>query len=144
MATATFEASTLPHLCDVLMAAAHADDLLDGREVEAVKKLLGGLLKDGDTLPDDLVERIATFDPKAFDLEGSCRALGELTREHKRAVLEMLSALSESDDGIDLAEDEFLRKVADALGATPEELAGLTVEIEIAPRRPAPPPLPKK
>ena len=62
-------------------------------------------------------------------------------------MLEMLSTLSESDDEIDLAEDEFLRKVAGAVGATADELEGLTVEIEIVvptPSRPKPPPLPKK
>lgn len=147
MATATFEASSLPHLCDLLMAAAHADDHLDGREVDAVKSFLGGLIKDGAPLPDELVERIAAFDPKAFELDASAKGLGELTREHKRAVLEMMSDLSESDDEIDLAEDEFLRKVADAIGATAAELEGLTVEVEIvAPvrSRPAPPPVPTK
>ena len=147
MAKATFEASTLPHLCDLLMAGAHADDHLDGREVEAVKKLLGELIEDGEELPDELVARIDGFDPKGFDLQTSAKGLGELSKEHKRAVLEMLSTLSESDDEIDLAEDEFLRKVADAVGATAEELEGLTVEIEIVvppPSRPKPPPLPKK
>ncbi len=146
MAKATFEASSLPHLCDLLMAGAHADDHLDGREVEAVKKLLSGLIEDG-ALPEEIVARIEGFDPKGFDLQASAKGLGEISKEHKRAVLEMLSNLSEADAEIDFAEDEFLRKVADALGATAEELKGLTVDIEIVPptrQRPAPPPLPKK
>lgn len=143
MAKATFEAPALPHLCDVLMAGAHADDRLEDREVEAVKKLLGGLIKGGGSLPEELVERIAKFDPKAFDVATSCKGLGELTAEQKRGVLEMLSDLSESDDEIDLAEDEFLRKVAGALGASEAELDGLVVEVEIVPReRPKPPPVP--
>ncbi len=143
MTKATFESSALPYLCDVLMAGAHADDRLDGREVDAVKKLLGTFTRDGEGLPDNILGRIDAFDPKTFDLTATVAGLGELSREQKRAVLEMLSALSESDDEIDLVEDEFLRKVASAIGATSEELQGLTVEIEIV-SRPVPPPLPKK
>jgi len=143
MTKATFESSALPYLCDVLMAGAYADDRLDGREVEAVKKLLGALTRDGEVLSDDILDRIDAFDPKTFDLTASVAGLGELSREQKRAVLEMLSDLSESDDEIDLVEDEFLRKVAGAIGATAEDLQGLTVEIEIV-SRPVPPPLPKK
>lgn len=146
MTKVTFEADQLPHLTDVLMAGAHADDTLDGREVEAVEKLLVSLIKDADELPEGLAKRIKEFDPGGFDLKRTTYALGELTKEQRRAVLEMLSDLAEADEEIDLAEDEFLRSVAEAMGSKPEELEGLTVEVELvanpSPSRRAPPPPP--
>lgn len=145
MSKVTFDESSLPHLCDLLMAAAYADEQLDGREVEAVKKFLTDLMKDGSALPDEFVARIEGFDPKKFDMVATAAGLGDLTAERKRAVLEMISELSESDEEIALDEDEFLRKTANAIGASAAQLEGLTVEVEIvAPSRPKPPPLPAK
>jgi uncharacterized tellurite resistance protein B-like protein len=146
MAKVTFGAEQLPHLTDVLMAGAHADEDLDGREVEAVERLLIGLIKGADALPEGLGNRIRYFDPEDFDLGATIGALGELSMDQRRAVLEMLSDLSEADEEIDLAEDEFLRSVADAMGATAEEMKGLTVDVELvveaSPSRRAPPPPP--
>lgn len=138
------EADLLPHLADILMAGAHADDQLDGREVEAVKAFLLSFIKDAESLPSDLEERIDGFDVDAFDLEYTVEAMGNLSMEQRRAVLEMLSALSEADEEIDLAEDEYLRAVAEAMGADAEDLNGLTVEIEFVEsfHRAVPPPPP--
>ncbi len=147
MTRVTFEADLLPHLSDVLMAGAHADQHLDGREVEAVQKLLKSLIKDADELPDELASRIKEFGNEKFDLKQSIDALGKITAEQRRAVLEMLSKLAEADEEIDMAEDEFLRNVAEAMGSKPEELKGLTVEVEListTSRRAPPPPSPKK
>ena len=148
MAKVTFEAEQLPHLTDVLMAGAHADEDLDGREVEAVEQLLIGLIKGAEALPEGLSNRIRYFDPEDFDLGATIGALGELSKEQRRAVLEMLSDLSEADEEIDLAEDEFLRGVAEAMGATAAEIEGLTVDVELviepSPSRRAPPPPPAK
>jgi uncharacterized tellurite resistance protein B-like protein len=146
MTKVTFEADLLPHLADVLMAGAHADEQLDGREVEAVKTLLVSLLTDADELPEELDERIDEFDPEAFDVKRTVYAMGDLSPEQRRAVLEMLSDLAEADEEIDLLEDEFLRMVAEAMGSKPEELEGLTVEIELVsnPTRRAPPPPPPR
>jgi uncharacterized tellurite resistance protein B-like protein len=148
MTKVTFEADLLPHLTDILMAGAHADEELDGREVEAVQNLLVALIKDADELPAGLAKRIEEFDPEAFDIKRTAYAMGDLDKEQRRAVLEMLSDLAEADEEIDLAEDEFLRSVAVAMGSQPEELEGLTVEIELvsepSPSRRAPPPPPPK
>lgn len=144
MTKVTFEADLLPHLADVLMAGAHADEQLDGREVEAVKTLLVSLLADADALPEELDKRIDEFDPEAFDVKRTVYAMGDLSPEQRRAVLEMLSDLAEADEEIDMMEDEFLRRVAETMGSKPEELEGLTVEIELVsgPTRRAPPPPP--
>ncbi len=146
MTKATFEAELLPHLADILMGGSHADEHLDGREVDAVVELLTGLIKDADELPEPLRNRIDAFDPEQFDIKRTAYAMGDLSKEQRRAVLEMLSDLSEVDDEIDLKEDEYLRAVADALGSSTEELEGLVVEIELisTPSRPVPPPLPPR
>lgn len=146
MTKVTFDADRLPALLDILMAGAYADQQLDGREVKEVKELVLGLLKDADELPDSLLRRILAFDPERFDLKKTVAKLGKLTSEQRRAVLEMLSELSEADEEIDLLEDEFLRQVAEEMGSSAEEMKGLTVEVEllsVLPNvRPQPPPVP--
>ena len=144
MAIVTFEADQVPHLADILMGCAYADDVLDGREVETVESLMSSWIKDAGGLPDSIRNRIAAFDPDAFDLQRSARALGDLTLQQRRAVFEALAQLEEADEEIDLREDEYLRRVAEALGSTPDELSDLTVDVEVVinPSRPVPPPAP--
>lgn len=146
MGKVSFGPSMLPALCDLLMAAAHADDALDGNEVKAVEDYLQSLSSQDEPLPEELRARIAGFDPASFSLEACVSALGELSADQRRAVLEMLADLSEADETIDMAEDEFLRSVAKAIGASDEDMRGLTVDIEIVPAtsRPKPPPVPVK
>jgi len=79
MTKATFEAELLPHLADILMGGAHADEHLDGREVDAVVELLTGLIKDADELPEPLRNRIDAFDPEQFDIKRTAYAMGDLS-----------------------------------------------------------------
>jgi uncharacterized tellurite resistance protein B-like protein len=145
MAKAIFDADLLPHLANIFMGAAHADEQLDGREVEAVERLLVGLTKPADGAQEFIRACIKAFNPKKFDITTSVRALGVLSTEQRRALLEQLSELQEADEEIDSREDDFLRKVADAMGSTQEELKGLTIDLETenaTPDRAGPPPLP--
>ena len=143
MPKATFDSNQLPALTDILMAGAHADQKLDGREVEAVRRMLVEAMKDANELPEEIEKRIERFDPEQFDLEVAVMRLGKLDSLHRRAILEMLADLSEADEEIDLQEDEFLRRVAKELNAGDDELEGLTVEVEIVTKKKQPPPPPK-
>jgi hypothetical protein len=55
-------------------------------------------------------------------------------------LLALVARVTESDDVHDLAESDFIVRVAKAIGATPGEYQGLTVELLPS----TPPPLPPK
>src|SRR5215813_9237511 len=95
----------LPLVADLLMDAAHADNTLAGEEKVAVKRLLREVLE-SPTLPMDLDFRIEEFANESPVI--------------KRRLLELCAAVHASDGEIDFTEDEQLRRVAAALGLSPE------------------------
>ncbi len=133
-------------LCDLLLAAAYADDHLDDREAERVQELLA-YMHEG-ALPQDVEARIESFDPKAFDLEATAalfRGDPATDREH---LLSLVAAVHDADDNLDLSEDEFLTSLAAALDLPASALGGLTIKVEVEEVRTRfrkasiPPPLP--
>ena len=95
--------------------------------------------------------RIKSFDSEAFNLEASARDFASDPPIQKRKLLELVAAVRDADDEIDLAEDDYLRNLGLALGMKPAEFADLTLEIEVedlkenfASLRSVPPPPPKK
>ena len=115
-------------IADVLMAAAHADQHLDQRERDSVKGLLEKILG-ATAMPESVAKRIELFDVGDFDLKESVAELGETTKDQRRKLLELVAAVHEADDVIDLDEHEFLVKLAQALGAAEEEYTDLTLEV---------------
>jgi uncharacterized tellurite resistance protein B-like protein len=114
-------------LCDLLMGAAYADDELrdqEKAEVRAlVEELAGGLTAEID-------KRIAAFDPKKFDVVKAAAPFRADPEDDRRKLLFLVSAVNESDEEIDFAEDDYLRALASALGLPATALEGLTVDIE--------------
>ncbi len=138
-------------LCDLLLGAAYADNQFKDREREEVQGMLSDLT--GAALTADLEQRISTFDPKKFDLAATANAFRADPDDDRRRVLFLVAAINEADDEIDLAEDEYLRKLCKALDLPDEALAGMTIDVEIEDlqsdfskirRGPPPPPLKKK
>jgi|ERR1700733_5334804 len=134
-------------LCDVLMGAAYADKNLRDQERDEVRALLEEL---GGELPVEAEQRIASFDPKKFDLVTAALPFKADTADERRKLLFLVSAVIEADEEIDFAEDDYLRALAKALGLPASALAGLTVDIEaedlketFAAVRKGPPPPPK-
>ncbi len=118
-------------LCDILLGAAYADDYFHERERDFVRAHLVALC--GGELPRDLATRIDRFDPASFDLAASAAPFARHSNDAKRDLLELVASLHETDEEIDLAEDDYLRALARALGAE-ELLGGLTIEHESKPR----------
>lgn len=132
-------------ICDLLMAAAHADGRLDQREAEVVRELLADLIA-GD-LPAAVDTRIAGFDPRGFDLAAAAAAFRGDPLDERKRLLYLVDAVQEADDELDLAESSFLAALARALEVPADAVAGLTLEVEelkqaLATARRGPPPIP--
>jgi uncharacterized membrane protein YebE (DUF533 family) len=134
-------------ICDLLMAAAHADGRLDQREAEVVRELLADLIA-GD-LPAAVDARIAGFDPRGFDLAAAAAAFRGDPLDERKRLLYLVDAVQEADDELDLAESSFLAALARALEVPADAVAGLTLEVEVeelkqalATARRGPPPIP--
>lgn len=133
-------------LTDLLLGAAFADDHLDDREVERVQELLAYML-DG-KVPPALDAHIDNFDAKTFDVRKSAAVFKGDSAEDRAHLLSLVAAVHEADDTLDLAEDEFLQKLAAALGLPASALGGLTVKVEVEElktrykKATTPPPLP--
>lgn len=136
-------------LCDLLLGAAHSDKQFKAREREEVREMLADLA--GSKLPPELEKRIATFDPKTFDLANTAAEFKKDPVDDRRRVLFLVAAINDADEEVDFAEDEYLRNLATALELPASALQGLTIDVEIEDLRQdfekvrrGPPPPPKK
>jgi uncharacterized membrane protein YebE (DUF533 family) len=130
------------------LGAAYADRELKDQERDEVRALLEELAGD---LPTEVEMKIATFDPEKFDLQSAAAAFKSDSEDDRKKLLYLVSAVNESDEEIDFAEDQYLRDLGAALGLPASALKGLTVDVEAEPLeqvfqqvRKGPPPPPKK
>lgn len=117
-------------ITDLLLGAVYADDELRGSENEAVRKLLAELLGAG-RVPKEVDDRIKTFPAGTFDMRATARDFAEDPPLKKRKLLELVCAVRDADEEIDLAEDDYIRALAEALGMKKDEYADLTVDYEV-------------
>ena len=111
----------------ILMGAAHADGSVDGDEADTILEILAEMVGDRD-MP-DLRSHLDGFDPSAFDLGAAAASLHLSGAEDRRSLLLLVARVTDADDVHDLREDDYIREVAAAIGAEPEEYANLTVEL---------------
>jgi uncharacterized membrane protein YebE (DUF533 family) len=144
------------YLADLLMGAAYSDSHLDGKEVARVKEILAQV--SGGELSPTVQQRIDTFNPTAFNAESTVRLMikeiGSVieSKEEKKKILEFVASVHEVDEEFAFEEDEYLHKVAGALGLDPADYGDLSLEIisveEIQPvidkMNAPPPPVPEK
>ena len=114
-------------LCDLLLAAAYADQQLAPEEREEVRAVISDI---AGGLSSDALARLESFDASKFDLAATASAFRGDSEDDRRKLLFLVSAVIEADNEIDLAEDDFLRALASALELPASALEGLTVEIE--------------
>jgi uncharacterized tellurite resistance protein B-like protein len=136
-------------LCDILLGAAHADAEFKDREREEVKAMIADL---AGSLTPEIEARIATFDPKQFDLGRCAAAFKSDSEDDRRRLLFLVAAVNEADEEVDMSEDEYLRDLAKALELPASALDGMVVDVEVEELRedfakvrkgPPPPPGPK-
>ena len=136
-------------LCDLLLGAAHADDVYKDREDEEVRGLLEDLC--GGSLPIEVETRINSFDPKTFDVAKTAAVFRGDPEDDRKRVLFLVAAINDADEEVDFSEDEYLRALAKALDLPASALDGLVIDVEVddlredfAKVRKGPPPPPKK
>lgn len=97
------------------MGAAYADQHLEGEERNVVRQLLRNLLG-RESLPMDLDFRIDEFTPSRFDLAAAATLFRDDPEATKRHLLDLVAAVHGADQEFDLAEDEFVHDLGEALG----------------------------
>ncbi len=101
-----------------------------------------------EALPAEVDARIKTFPANSFDVGATARDFAADPPIQKRRLLELVAAVRDADDEIALAEDDYLRSVAQALGMKHEEYADLALDYEVEELRTSletlrkPPPVP--
>lgn len=117
-------------LTDLLLGAVHADDEQRGTERDAVRRLLSQLLEGG-ALPEEVNARIDAFPVESFDLAAAAADFADDPPIQKRQLLELVAAVRDADGEIDLAEDQYMVDLAQALGMDESEYADLTLDYEV-------------
>jgi uncharacterized tellurite resistance protein B-like protein len=116
----------------ILMGAAHADGLIDGLEEDTIINLLGEMIDDDD-LPDEVIQVLSEFDPEEFNLEAIAEEVSEEDEAHRYRLLQMTAALREADGVIDMEEDEYMLRLAEALDLEAEYMDEFTHETNFEP-----------
>jgi len=113
-------------ILEVLLAAAHADGVMCGREQRSVERIMLRLTGRPDLDP-ELSKRIEDFDPNAFDAREAAELLLEITPQQRRHVLELVREVCDANNAFDLEEERFLLDLTRALELSPEDIADLVV-----------------
>jgi len=116
-------------ITNLLLGAAYADKRLEGQEVKAIRAILAKL-HGTDEPPEERLAQMKTFNPAKFNARAAAATIADITLEEKHKLLELISMVNESDEELDLDEDAYLRRVAEGLGLSDEEIAGITLEID--------------
>lgn len=136
-------------LTDLFLGAVWADDEFSEDEQRAVRTLLADLLLvQPDALPDAVEERLRTFDPLKFDVDAAAQDFATDPPMAKRRLLELVGKMVDADGVLDMKEDEYLRRLASALGMEYGEYSDLVLDYDVEELRTAfaalrvpPPPL---
>lgn len=114
-------------IADLLLGAAHADHTLAGNEEKTIRSMLEKLLEG--ELPESVVKHLDAFDAAKFDVEKTAKDFASDPPIKKRELLELVAGVHDADDELDLDEDAYIRKVAEALGVAAAEYEDLAIEV---------------
>ena len=119
-------------LTDLFMGALWADDEFSEDEQKAVRQLLADLLLvTPDSLPDTVEERIRGFEPLTFDLEAAASDFDADPPMAKRRLLELVGKMVDADGVVDMAEDQYLRRLAELLGMEYGDYEDLVLDFDV-------------
>ncbi len=113
-------------ILEVLLAAAHADGVMCGREQRTVRRIMLRLTGGYDLGP-AVSKRIDEFDPAEFDAQEAAELLLEISPPQRRHVLELVREVCDANNAFDLEEERFLLHLTRALELSPEDIADLVV-----------------
>jgi uncharacterized tellurite resistance protein B-like protein len=135
-------------LCELLLGAAYADNVLQPQERTEIRALLVELAGE---VRVEVEACIASFEPEKFHPSSVVGVFKRDPEAERRRLLLLIATVIEADDEVDLAENEYLREVARLLELPASALEGLVVDIELDEVkttfehvRKGPPPIPPK
>lgn len=112
----------------LLVGAAYADGDYHELEEDQITRVLGEFVHEREPAA-RIAEELNNFDPASFSVEEACRELGTLDDGDKELVLNMVGHVVDADFVHDFDESDYVRRVADALGADADDYQNLTVEV---------------
>jgi uncharacterized tellurite resistance protein B-like protein len=115
-------------LCELLLGAAYADGELHPKETTEIRALLVELAGEARV---EVEACIASFEPTKFDMSSLVGYFRDDSETERKKLLLLVSTVIEADEVTDLAENDFLRALADGLALPSSALAGLTIDVEI-------------
>jgi uncharacterized tellurite resistance protein B-like protein len=118
-------------ITQLFLGALYADRRCQESEKKAVRRLVADLIVRPE-LPAEVEALIDGFDPDKFDLEAVARDFASDPPMNRRRLLELIAQLCMADGELDLDEDEYLHKLARALGMPPSEYDDLVLDYETA------------
>ena len=108
----------------------YADNRFEEDEKRAVRRMLCDLIVRPE-LPPELERHIAQFDPQRFDLIATAQDFASDPPMNRRRLLELVAQLCVSDGELDFEEDDYLHRLARALGMDPVEYEDIVLDYEI-------------
>ncbi|MCC7535511.1 MAG: TerB family tellurite resistance protein [Deltaproteobacteria bacterium] len=114
-------------IADLLLGAAYADQNLSGKEEASIRAMLAKLMETD--LPPAVSTQIEKFDAAKFDLAAAAKDFASDPPMKKRELLELVAGVHDADEELDLDEDAYMRKLAEALGMAASEYQDLSIEV---------------
>ncbi|MCB9733139.1 MAG: TerB family tellurite resistance protein [Deltaproteobacteria bacterium] len=108
-------------IAELLLGAAHADGTVSWAERGVMGKVLASFVGTGE-LPDAVQAAISAFDPASFDVARAVSKLTLTTRRDRAELLGIVSQIVDADATLEPDEEGYLRRVAEAIGASDDEL----------------------
>lgn len=116
-------------IAQLFLGALYADRRCADAEKKAVRRLLSDLIVRPE-LPPELEQLIEAFNPDSFDLDAVARDFANDPPMNRRRLLELVAQLCLADGELDLDEDDYLHRLARALGMAPAEYEDLVLDYE--------------
>jgi uncharacterized tellurite resistance protein B-like protein len=116
-------------ITQLFLGALYADRRCLDTEKSAVRRMLRDLIVRPE-LPPEIEQLVEEFDPARFDLEAVARDFAADPPMNRRRLLELVAQLCAADGELDLDEDDYLHRLAKALGMAPAEYEDLVLDYE--------------
>lgn len=116
-------------ITQLFLGALYSDRRCLDTEKKAVRRLLSDLIVRPE-LPAEIEALIDDFDVDKFDLDAVARDFASDPPMNRRRLLELIAQLCMADGELDLDEDEYLHRLARALGMPPSEYEDLVLDYE--------------
>ncbi len=112
----------------ILLGAACVDGKIEPEEIESI----AGILQrhEASAWSDKVQERLHAFDAATFELAAACKTLGLHGAAERRTLLQLVAEVTSADDVHTDGEDDYIREVAEHLGAEPSEYKDLIVDFD--------------